>query len=615
MSEKLCELGRIDDNPFQTRQVYDPAGIAELAADIYAQGLLQPPVGRQVGERIQLAFGHRRLRAYRHIVTEIDRLGWGAMPVNVQYLSDEQMALHAWSENAKRKDLTPIEEALAMQRMLAQFGWGQTELGTKLGVDRSTVANKLRLLKLPAEVQARVLSRELSERQAAALLPLYELPAGTLAAYEKAAFVYTRPSGLVVEAADMPSDRLRARVEDVVEKATRALNVPWYDTDFDDRYMRAPNCAMCAERVTRKQGSRCPHVNCFERKAAAWRVLRLGLATTATGIAAAPEELPYGDYKALTNVPQPDQVVARGCANLRLRWVGADTATVTRVRVEAYPDVEVICVHGKDGRCTCGSAAKAAATRADPDIQEARAAEKRIEAEIVKPARAAVLAGLVGGDVGVWRDLATTVVYSLRLREGADLAEIQAAVAKGLAERQVYMRDKTDYGQAKEGYAARLKNLGLAVPWAVSPLEDAQRRYERVARWVAQGGFWRFDYEIGLDAIAGNIVNLETLAAEVAQLADADDLRRQVESLRLTLQRLAPLAAEVNALRGAPSWRYGNLRNRCELLLSREVGGLEHDQALASATAPELRYALLFADSLTRVQALSGRLAELVEAG
>ena len=134
--------------------------IAELAADIYARGLLQPPVGRQVDGRVQLAFGHRRLRAYRHIRTQIDAMGWSAMPVNVQTLTDEQMALAAWSENAQRKDITAIEEAQAIKRMMDVFGWSQGDMGSKLGVDRSTVANKLRLLRLPEEVQTRIAGRE-----------------------------------------------------------------------------------------------------------------------------------------------------------------------------------------------------------------------------------------------------------------------------------------------------------------------------------------------------------------------------------------------------------------------------------------------------------------------
>ena len=109
-------------------------------------------------------------------------------------------------------------------------------------------------------------------------------------------------------------------------------------------------------------------------------------------------------------MPQPDKVVAKRCPNLRLRWTGDDRQTMTRLRVAEYPDVEIICLHGKDGRCKCASAAKAAATKADPDIQEQKAIEKRIQTEIIEPARAAVLEGLQSGHLGVWRELATTDV-------------------------------------------------------------------------------------------------------------------------------------------------------------------------------------------------------------
>jgi ParB-like chromosome segregation protein Spo0J len=627
--DNLIPLDRIDDNPFQTRQGYDEAGITELAADIYARGLLQAPVGRMVGERVQLAFGHRRLRAFRQL-REAPIPGpspvatgegkWGAMPVNVQVLSDEQMALAAWSENTQRKDVSAIEEAQAIQRMMARFGWSQAEIGVKLGVDRSTVANKLRLLRLPEEVQARVANREVSERQAMALLPMYDLPASTLNAYERQSYCWPRPSEVVKDAANLSSDRVREKVEEVIAKATMDLDVPW--TGWDDwrdaaGRLKAAKCDECGERVQRRGTWRCPHKTCWEHKQEHWKTLRVYQAGVKTGIEAAPAGMEYGECASLTNVPHVEQVIAKRCTNLRLRWVGNDNGGgVARVRVEGFPDVEIICLHGKDGRCTCGSAAKAAATRADPDIQAQRAAEKRIAEEIVEPACAAALAALEAGDAGVWRALAATATTGGQVvRNDDDLATVKAKIARGLVFREAWAwRDKADFGQAKEVFEQRLAALGLALPWAVTPLEDVQRRYGRIREWMVQRRWWRWDYEINVDAVAGNAVNLEKLLDgmdSVDGVDGVDALRRQMRSDVNALQRLAPIAEEMNKLRiglGVDA----RMRARCdELLARREVGGMEFEQALAQARGPELRYALLWAEELGRIEALSGRLREM----
>ena len=160
-------LAFIDDNPFQSRTDY--GDLAELARDIEAQGLLQPPVGRKVGRRYELAFGHRRLRACR-------ALGWKRMPVIVKSLDDEAMATTAWAENFHREDVTPIDRALAIRQMMDTFGWKQREVAERLSVSRSVVGNALRLLKLPKEMQWEVRTGAVSERQAVAIVPAVALP-------------------------------------------------------------------------------------------------------------------------------------------------------------------------------------------------------------------------------------------------------------------------------------------------------------------------------------------------------------------------------------------------------------------------------------------------------
>ena len=183
-------LDQVLFNPYQRRQ--DFGDIPALAADIQAHGLLQPPIGRLqfhhggqitgkalaetmsiirddgflAGLRVQLAFGHRRLRACRHA-------GLITMPVNVIEISDEQMLDWVWSENSYRVDVNPIEQAELIAEKLERaraVGGTQQTVADAWGLARSTIANKLRLLKLPNDVQAAVRAGTVSERQALALL-------------------------------------------------------------------------------------------------------------------------------------------------------------------------------------------------------------------------------------------------------------------------------------------------------------------------------------------------------------------------------------------------------------------------------------------------------------
>jgi len=189
-------LERICDNPFQTRSDYgDVAELVESLLNMQAarpetSGLLHVPPGRVVldgqvlnsaeyggllpclGDEpqavVELAAGHRRLRAFRQLAA--DQQEYTTFPVDVSPLGDQAMADVAWEENAKRKDLSPIEEAEALQRAMTRFSWTQAEVGRRWGLSQSAVANKLRLLGLPHDAQAAIRAGQLSERHGRALL-------------------------------------------------------------------------------------------------------------------------------------------------------------------------------------------------------------------------------------------------------------------------------------------------------------------------------------------------------------------------------------------------------------------------------------------------------------
>lgn len=152
-------------NQFQPRTVFDGDRIEELAVTIEEHGLLQPIVVRKQGTGYEIIAGERRYRAVRS-------LGWETIPAIVKEMTDETTASLALIENLQREDLTPIEEAEAYERLLALQDITQEVLARKLGRSQSTIANKLRLLRLPTNVREALKQRTITERHARALLPL-----------------------------------------------------------------------------------------------------------------------------------------------------------------------------------------------------------------------------------------------------------------------------------------------------------------------------------------------------------------------------------------------------------------------------------------------------------
>ena len=157
--------GLIDPNPWQPRSIVNDTDLVELANSLREHGLVQPIVVRAYGDRYQLIAGQRRLFAAR-------RLGWGKVPVRVLEVDDRQMSEIAIVENLQRRDLDPLEKAASFKHYLAAWGGTQDELAKRLSIDRSTVANLIRLLDLPEAVQKRLRTGAISMGHARALLPL-----------------------------------------------------------------------------------------------------------------------------------------------------------------------------------------------------------------------------------------------------------------------------------------------------------------------------------------------------------------------------------------------------------------------------------------------------------
>lgn len=150
-------------NPYQPRTQVDEAALAELTASIEASGLLQPVVVRPRNGKYELIAGERRWRA-------VQRLNWTKIPAIVKDVDDPTLLTLALVENLQRDELTAIDEAAGYERLGSEFKLAQGEIARLVGRNRSTVTNRLRLLKLPDEVKNLVQERKLSEGHARALL-------------------------------------------------------------------------------------------------------------------------------------------------------------------------------------------------------------------------------------------------------------------------------------------------------------------------------------------------------------------------------------------------------------------------------------------------------------
>lgn len=166
-NKKIMEIPveQISPSPYQPRTIFDDQRLEELCQTIRVHGLIQPIVVRKMEEGYECIAGERRLRA-------VKKLGLPTIPAILKRMNDSQSASISLIENLQREELTAIEEAMAYQQLIEIHQLTQESLAQRLGKGQSTIANKLRLLHLPVEVQEELLKRTITERHARALLSL-----------------------------------------------------------------------------------------------------------------------------------------------------------------------------------------------------------------------------------------------------------------------------------------------------------------------------------------------------------------------------------------------------------------------------------------------------------
>ncbi len=210
-------------NRLQPRKTFEDGALSELAASIKEHGLMQPILVRKKGSNFEIIAGERRWRACQ-------KAGLKSIEVIVKDLAEEQVFEWALIENIQREDLNPVEEAEAYRRLLDSSGLTQEQLATRVGKDRSTIANSLRLLKLPDEVRRQVIAGAISMGHARALLAL------------------DTPEAMVRMAREVVKKGLSVRE---VERAVRALKKPKAEKEEDvDPYAALPGGRPAVERTS-----------------------------------------------------------------------------------------------------------------------------------------------------------------------------------------------------------------------------------------------------------------------------------------------------------------------------------------------------------------------------
>ena len=317
-------LNQIDDNPFQSKdRDYE---VADLAADILRHkskrpdtlGLQQVPSARLVaddgelvpvvnldnndwltdknqlrpGWRVQLEFGHRRKRAFDYLASN-GAYEYAKMPLNIIDLTDDDLLDGVWSENAKRKDISAVEEAELLKIKLERMGVSGSHkaLGEEWGLSRPVISNRLRLLELPESIRQANRNGRLSERQALALKPIVEIDAlvnGRVEWGDKINSTWGMPAGAaqVIEAVlknpdDFTSDQLRSHAKKMADNAGRILPDCVAKHDYGEaRGIEQPQCKGCKFRIDQ----RCLDVACWAHKQELWAEIAVEQFSQESGI-------------------------------------------------------------------------------------------------------------------------------------------------------------------------------------------------------------------------------------------------------------------------------------------------------------------------------------------
>ena len=415
-------LNHILANPYQPRETEDPEHIKKLALSILADGLMQTPLGRIVdsqgipinaagytmaelakvgecGARVQLAFGHSRLAAFKFL-TDTKNKGYTYMPVQIRNLTDEEMFRMSIRENIDRKDLNPLEEAKAMLRYRDDFGKSSAEIGSLFGLAESSVRNKMRLMGLPEDIRVKLSAGELSEGAARELISLFDLPE-KIQNLDKRTWVGatgTRVSVLDFALTGAPADQVHEAISRLIEiEGNNLSEAKWkWDEPFDkalDARIQSETCKGCPLALKRNKADYCLDKACWTARGELKIRARLAAASAVCGIKPQEDLSKNVYYFTELSYRDAEDIRASGCENLRLVYNQYSANRSVSTRVPGYDDMVVMCSR-KGQYCTCaqGIEARARLQAAGIDVTKT-AAGLRMTAE-ARTAAATAAAGL-----------------------------------------------------------------------------------------------------------------------------------------------------------------------------------------------------------------------------
>jgi ParB-like chromosome segregation protein Spo0J len=407
---KDIELDLIDPNPYQTREKENPEHIQQIAASIGADGLLQVPLARKVGERYQLAFGHTRLAAYRlldqvqyslathktmafeedslmaRVMLQADRTGdagilFSRMPLQIRELTDEEMFRFAVRENHDRADLTPIETARSMSRYRDQFQKTSAQIGELFGLNEATVRGKLRLLQLPPDMQKQLSDGHVGEMAMRELLAVFDLPEDLRKRAEENWYLSESKPSKIIQAALQGAEAqlLRQRITALVEHEGKKLSeAPWkWEREFSHPDILGV-CKGCAQMVKRDKASYCLLDKCYRMKKRLYVEQYLSEASAACGLLAldldedhsASKRFEYGG-----DLPEFNLAQSIHCPNLRIEYrdqVG--DRDIASLKDQGFPHAFILCSK-RAMNCTCLQAVNAGVRPEQPITIEPVSAE------------------------------------------------------------------------------------------------------------------------------------------------------------------------------------------------------------------------------------------------
>ena len=212
------DINQIIPNPQQPRLHFNEEKINELAASIKEHGIIQPLIVTQSGAKFELVAGERRFEASK-------KAGLSKVPVIIREAGEKEKLELAITENVQRHDLDPIEEAKAYKKLQDEFEMSQDEVAVKMGRSRSAISNKMRLLSLPVEIQKALISGEISEGHAKAILALPNQEK------QRALFELIKKNGLTVRQVEEKTKEVSVRSH------SRVVNVDPQTKELENKLM------------------------------------------------------------------------------------------------------------------------------------------------------------------------------------------------------------------------------------------------------------------------------------------------------------------------------------------------------------------------------------------